>query len=303
MRELRTSRSIFTNIPDIVDVLNCEHGCSLGTGTSKTARLNEIDYKINELRNNVAQEREYSLVKHFDSMLNLIDFRRNYTDRSLEYKERDNVDIDHAFKMLGKITEADKCINCFCCGYGNCYDFAYDLALGHNDKNNCKHYLLNELKQISLYDNLTGVKSRHNYDLKFHQLSEDHPGFIGIIYADINGLKEANDTYGHKYGDNLIIGCATILNECFKNSVYRIGGDEFIVLFHPADEATFSNKVAELRQVIANQNKLAVSIGVSISYSGDDLLQKFEQADQNMYVEKQSYYHLYKNANTRTRNF
>ncbi len=287
-------------VPVIVDALNCEHGCNLGTGTLQTARLNSIDHALNSSKSAVTQDNTDKLMKFFDDNFVLDDFIRKYMDRSFDYKIDETVDLEKAFISLGKITKADRNINCFSCGYGNCRDFAYDLALGHNNKNNCKHYLLNKFKKLSLYDDLTGLNNRYCYHLAIAKFRETHPGIIGIAYIDINGLKEANDIRGHSFGDTLIITCADLLKKVFGGNAYRIGGDEFIIMDSSANEATFNIKISSLHLLLEKEPDLVVSIGTAISSSPQDLDDKLDEADQAMYKAKQEYYTNIRKADRRT---
>ncbi len=290
-------------LPLIVDVLNCEHGCNLGTGTPKSARRNQIDYFMNKNKANISRELADKLNGYFNGHLNIEDFKRRYYDRSFDYIKKLNVDMESAFISLGKITQQDRKVNCFSCGYGNCFDFAYDLATGHNDKSNCRHYLLNKFKKLSLYDELTGVNNRNHFNLTLDRISEHNLQFLGIIFIDINGLKEANDTYGHGYGDELIVTCAQICKKVFDDSVYRIGGDEFVILFENSHKAQFAKKVEELSALLTKEDRLIVSVGSSVCYNKDEVSQKIEEADQSMYKAKQEYYKNIGKADRRNRRF
>lgn len=54
---------------------------------------------------------------------------------------------------------------------------------------------------------------------------------LGIIYLDVNGLKDVNDQFGHEVGDALLVECARRMKMVFKKAdFYRIGGDEFIII-------------------------------------------------------------------------
>ncbi len=277
-------------IPDIVDVLNCTHGCNLGTGTTKEASQNHIDYVTNLSKNSVEYTSTAELMQFFDERLDLGDFIRLYSDKSADYIARDDLDIEQAFLSLGKVTESDRSVNCFSCGYGSCIEFAHELAGGHNDKNNCRHYLLNKFKKLSLLDDLTGMGSRYAYNQRTLELSENHPDFVGVIFIDINGLKEANDTFGHKYGDKLILECCAIVRKVFPEDVFRIGGDEFFVFDERSTEQEFSEKCAKLSKLFEGQQSVFVSMGVAHSYSAEDLSDKIMLADQEMYKNKQEYY-------------
>ncbi len=289
------------NVPVVIDVLNCEDGCNFGTGTNKTARNNEIDFIVNKNKANIKAENSANLMAIFNEKLNLADFERQYKDRSFDYKKIDDVDMERAFISLGKITQEDRETNCFSCGYGNCYDFVYDLATGHNDMNNCRFYLLNKFKKMSLYDDLTGLNNRNCFNTVVKSLAEEHPGFVGIAFIDINGLKEANDTFGHAFGDELIIKCANLCKTVFASDVYRIGGDEFVILLDKEGESAFKTKLNMLEDLFDQEEQLIVSIGSAVSVCRHDLQAKLEEADQRMYVAKQEYYKSINKADRRNR--
>lgn len=93
---------------------------------------------------------------------------------------------------------------------------------------------------IASTDPLTKVKSVHAYtdmvtDLSRKLLAQEELQYA-VVMCDINDLKDENDTHGHDSGDRYIMNCCHILCDVFKNSpVYRVGGDEFIVLLQGPD--------------------------------------------------------------------
>ncbi len=151
-------------VPLIIDVLNCEHGCNLGTGTRKDASHNRIDYLINQKKKQVSPEEGKKLLEYFDDNLNIDDFTRYYTDKSKDYVRDKNLDLEDAFIELGKFTEEDRSVNCFSCGYGSCKAFAKALANEQNHVHNCMKFVQNRLKNLSYIDDLTGINNRHSYN-------------------------------------------------------------------------------------------------------------------------------------------
>ena len=93
---------------------------------------------------------------------------------------------------------------------------------------------------VAFTDQLTGVKSKHAYAV--HEgmietsITEGEAGDFAVVVCDVNGLKNINDTQGHKAGDEYICCACRLLCECFDHSpVYRIGGDEFVVILQGHD--------------------------------------------------------------------
>ncbi len=286
-------------VPTVVDALNCEHGCNLGTGTKHTANFNHIDNMMYEGKKLVSREEADKVMEEFDKNLNVKDFIRKYNNRSSDYQTQTKVDLEPVFTALGKFTAEDKTINCFCCGYGNCFDFAYAMATGANHKNNCKHYLLNKFKQQIFTDELTGVKNRHSYSTDIDSIKESQPEYIGILFIDINKLKEINDTLGHSFGDELIVNCALLLKKIFGDFLYRIGGDEFVVLDTSVNKSTFEQKVSELRCLLDNNDEILLSIGVHSCTQNEDLLEMVDAAEQKMYIDKNLFYKNHPELNRR----
>ena len=97
-----------------------------------------------------------------------------------------------------------------------------------------------EARIVAYTDPLTGVKSKNAFVVEEKRLetsiAEGDAGNFGVIVCDVNGLKRINDTLGHKAGDEYIKDACKLLCEYFKHSpVFRIGGDEFVVLLKGHD--------------------------------------------------------------------
>ncbi len=148
----------------------------------------------------------------------------------------------------------------------------------------------------AFYDQLTSLHNRRAFAEKNDQLRENMPSGCCVVIADINGLKKMNDTCGHDAGDELIIGTADCLRYGFpdKESIYRIGGDEFCVILNgTADEVEKYLKRFEAA-CRSWQGKYVNRISVSCGYASDREFDRFDSmlkaADQRMYEAKSEYY-------------
>lgn len=106
-----------------------------------------------------------------------------------------------------------------------------------------------ELTLRAITDPLTGLRNRRAFDETILEwCSSDPAGVIGIVYVDLDGFKRINDAHGHAVGDAILAEAARSLSRVADppNSVYRVGGDEFIVLV-PVAEAV---QVADLAETI-----------------------------------------------------
>ncbi len=152
-------------------------------------------------------------------------------------------------------------------------------------------------------DAMTGVGNKAAYmdrikllDRKIHE----HMADFAVIVFDVNGLKHVNDTLGHEIGDALISDAAKVLKTAFgDDAVYRIGGDEFIVIKEKITADYLSHLFTKYRAAISsfNQTERQYDIELSISsgytlYGEEDEEYKtvFQRADAAMYKEKQRFY-------------
>ncbi len=152
------------------------------------------------------------------------------------------------------------------------------------------------LKSIAYTDELTKLKNRAAFDKMLSSLSLKRPnsGEIAIIVFDLNRLKSINDNLGHMIGDKYIKLCADCLNKVFVNGeqIYRIGGDEFVVISIHANINTLQEKIKTLYETFERYSygnlQLSVAYGFEFydSYLDRDLYSTFNRADKKMYMFK-----------------
>lgn len=155
------------------------------------------------------------------------------------------------------------------------------------------------INSLAYRDSLTGVKNKTAYqDAETRlegQMRLAKPEFA-VIVLDINNLKRINDTYGHDYGDMIIISACKIICRSFAHSpVYRIGGDEFAVILEGSDFEERFNLMDKFQQELDGYNKTArpdskisIARGIAIFDSETDLVfaNVFKRADESMYQNK-----------------
>lgn len=157
-------------------------------------------------------------------------------------------------------------------------------------------YEKEKLLYVSNTDALTGCLNRHAYETDINKL--DLKKEWVYISLDLNSLKHINDTYGHDVGDEMICAAAACMTASFGEfgKVYRIGGDEFVVIVtQKPDELDamtkhFDSSVAEWRGKIVNS--MTISYGCVRSLEEDwELVHDIEkEADRRMYASKARYY-------------
>jgi len=152
-----------------------------------------------------------------------------------------------------------------------------------------------KLKEMGIYDSLTGLYNRNFFDGEIKRLSDGRYAPIGIIVCDLDGLKSVNDTKGHLFGDKLIVKAAEIMRTNLRSSdiVARIGGDEFAVLLTNVTREVMERLLDRIRRAVQDYNNtnpdlpLSMSMGHSMSEDQlSDLQDLFREADNRMYREK-----------------
>lgn len=148
-------------------------------------------------------------------------------------------------------------------------------------------------------DTLTGARNKNAY----WELEEEYQNLIerdgelkfGLVVCDVNNLKVINDTMGHKAGDELLQAVSTLLRNIFLHStVYRVGGDEFVVFLKGKDYRERLVLFNGLRQAIINNLNTGegpvAATGMSIYKRKTDqrISDVFERADEEMYDDKRS---------------
>lgn len=157
------------------------------------------------------------------------------------------------------------------------------------------------LLSLSYHDSLTGVKNRHSYESFINHCKSNRQSNVGIAFADINGLKTINDSLGHIYGDRMILDfVALLIHEFTTEHIYRISGDEFVIIEPEISKADFFHKIERI-QALANERGSLASIGYIWKEKVSDIRRRTDQAEQLMYVEKQKYYEAQKNATSKHR--
>ncbi len=156
-----------------------------------------------------------------------------------------------------------------------------------------------EVRRMSMSDELTGLYNRR----AFFTLAKQQLATAGrtaastwLIFADLDGLKQVNDAFGHDVGDDMLRNAGEILKAGFRDSdvVARLGGDEFAIL-----AVTPSGGVQEIQDRIQQEAdrfnnarshpyELSISVGIAPCESVDTLEELVARADKAMYVQKRA---------------
>lgn len=157
----------------------------------------------------------------------------------------------------------------------------FDLSLDLIAKN---------MKEIYRQDSLTGLLNRNAYDSDVEQLRSADIGAVVCVYADMIGLHEVNNHLGHKQGNRMLCEFADAARAFFGDDrLYRIGGDEFVIISSAHTEAQTRKQLNYMRERLHTQG-CEISVGVASSEQTSDLPKIVEQAENEMRREKKEYY-------------
>lgn len=152
-----------------------------------------------------------------------------------------------------------------------------------------------QLKYLSFHDPLTGLYNRAYFEEEMNRMEKSRVRSMGLILADVDGLKLINDTMGHKTGDGLLVVMAGIIKDICRlgDMVARIGGDEFAVLLPNCERAMIDGICQRIRETTCQyslQNPelpLGLSVGYAVRRMEETTMSEvYREADNNMYREK-----------------
>lgn len=151
--------------------------------------------------------------------------------------------------------------------------------------------LINDRMRLKAdYDVLTSSRSREALKAAVGTIDE-HTSGVGVVFADVDNLKETNDEHGHGAGDRLLMGVARMLRDIFgADDVYRLGGDEFVIFLGDVSEREFERYRDALSERLAAEKDMSVSTGFAWSPDGADIHGMIESADRKMYLDKRSHH-------------
>lgn len=153
-------------------------------------------------------------------------------------------------------------------------------------------------------DVLTGVRNKAAFEdmamVLLGKIDHEESPEIAVIMADINNLKYINDKYGHKAGDEYIIGCCKVFSDlCRQSHIYRIGGDEFVIILAGDDYKSRKLLYQMLRSQLIDTytdekrepwKRYSASLGLAEYQSTDSGLSDImKRADEAMYADKAAF--------------
>ena len=140
-------------------------------------------------------------------------------------------------------------------------ELGYDITIRKNFEKRMRYF--------GFHDSLTGLYNRAYFEEELKRLFESRETQIGILFADVNGLKLVNDAFGHQAGDLLLKRVAGVLKlACRKEDlIARWGGDEFIVLLTNVTMETLIELEKRIQEACSKDNNELVPLSISVGYA------------------------------------
>ena len=194
-------------MPDLVDILNCEYGCNLGS--ANCSKYNK--YEIEDIFKNIKDEklkvvgkfkksRATTVDSTFDKKLNIDDFKRKYHKQERPHlKVPTSEEYNKIYSDMLKETNAEKILNCSACGYSSCQKMAKMIYNHINAKENCIYFMKKKIEQD--YENVRDEKEKveesiikiQNLAHEKEEMSNKLKEFIDKLIKDINEVNEDNE--------------------------------------------------------------------------------------------------------------
>ncbi|MGM9570716.1 MAG: EAL domain-containing protein [bacterium] len=144
---------------------------------------------------------------------------------------------------------------------------------------------------LSYHDDLTGLLNRNSYLQYLEEIAEETMISLGVVLADINGLKQINIQYGHEYGDRVIIDVAHAMQQEFKTELlYRFSSDEFLIICQNITKESFESQVKKLKARLEKMHPGWTALGYAWADSDILLDRLIIHADEKMMIAKNEYY-------------
>lgn len=153
------------------------------------------------------------------------------------------------------------------------------------------------ISNLAMKDNLTNLYNR-NYMSKHIEILRRKNKSLIIAIMDIDNFKNVNDTYGHDFGDRVLMKSSKFIKDNLEDSdeIYRWGGEEFVISFCNQDIKTAMSKLNTIREELSNYEisdgnttiKITASFGITNLYEEQTLEECIKKADNGLYLSKEN---------------
>lgn len=277
--------------PLLAEVYACTKGCFEGPGTETSCYkdgenfsrfLLEFKKYFDQFGNNTTDYKE-STKNLFESFKEFTyeDFHRDFSDRYIQpYHIPDSVYND-IFNSMLKTKEEKRHIDCGMCGYKTCKNMATAIAYSYTKKENCIHYMNDEMRHRLYTDSVANCPNRQAFTEKVTSLLEQNPDKNYRLYCgDINKYKVINELFGNDIGDAVLRTISTKLGEVLGPDAWyaRITSGQFAFLI----EETIDNiqKIINLKSF--DCSSLGINYPITMRFGFYSMQENADKNDHNV---------------------
>ena len=279
MLGLSMSEEYMEDQPLYSEVIACLNGCYECAGVDKkyykpsqiVSNINKLHKETKSIFNRAnSWEKNQDILNELFKGLNVDDFKRIYIDRYTQpFTIPKNV-LNEIFNAMLKTTEEKRSINCGQCGYKSCKEMARAIACGYNKKENCIHYMQDEMEYRLKIDILTGIPNRPTFIQESSKILQKNPNQSFLLCTgDINRFKVINDLYGSAIGDNVLRIISSNLQKVAGSTGIcgRLGGGSFMLFVENTPENLQRLRDIKYFDCSSLGMKIPVTMRFGITYS------------------------------------
>lgn len=256
-------------LPDVLDVLSCDQGCNLGSGTCRKLQLSDIEYKTNKIRHKSRGKmhtKPDKLLRHFDKTLDLGSFIRKYEPEKLDnLKIPTETQMDDVFNRLLKTTEESRIKNCKACGYHTCKDMVTAIINDLNVVENCMDYNL----AVSSKSKLLSEENEEisNALTRVKELSNEREEKLELLKGRLNEITNSIEEVSAASAENSI-SINNISNDIsVLNDISNLLNNKIGLL--EKNISNFSIVTDEIVQISSQTNLLALNAAIEAARAGE----------------------------------
>ncbi len=161
--------------------------------------------------------------------------------------------------------------------------------------------MVKTLQEMESIESLTGFFNRSCYSQIMSELEAYPPNSLGIIFVNINGLKEVNETAGYHQGDLFIQSAAEKVKQHLPCQFFRVSGDEFVGVAPNISQQELENMGTSLQRYIREEHDYHFAVGYTYGSRGFTLSRLLQEAETMMFINKQDYYSSSKRQSNRVK--